>query len=188
MGIVTAIAYKDLREYINAVDRLGELRRVDGADWDLEIGAITEVAARAAQPKVVLFDSIKGYPKGFRVVVNAVCSAATTGLAFGLDPTLSGMDMIKAWKEKLGSYKPLKPVDVAHGPITEHVESGGRVDMLKFPTPRWHEDDGGRYIGTGCLVILQDPRSNGPTLGLIGSAFTTATRWASGSPPASMDG
>ena len=29
--------------------------------------------------------------------------------------------------------------------------------MLKFPTPRWHEDDGGRYIGTGCLVILQDP-------------------------------
>ena len=28
--------------------------------------------------------------------------------------------------------------------------------MLKFPTPCWHEDDGGRYIGTGCLVI-QDP-------------------------------
>ena len=157
METTTSIVYKDLREYIDAVDRLGELRRVDGADWDLEIGAITEVAARAAQPKVVLFDNIKGYPKGFRVVVNAVCSAATTGLAFGLDPMLSGMDMIKAWKKKLGSYEPLKPVDVANGPITEHVDTGDHVDMLKFPTPRWHEDDGGRYIGTGCLVILQDP-------------------------------
>ena len=157
MDTDTLITYKDLREYIDAVDRLGELRVVNGADWDLEIGAITEVAARATQPKVVLFDNIKGYPKGFRVIVNAVCSAATTSLAFGLDPTLPGLDMIKAWKKKLGSYKPLKPVNVATGPITEHVESGDRVDMLKFPTPRWHEDDGGRYIGTGCLVILQDP-------------------------------
>jgi 3-polyprenyl-4-hydroxybenzoate decarboxylase len=51
------------------------LRRVDGADWDLEIGAYR--SRGAAQPKVVLFDNIKGYPKGFRVIVNAVCSAAT---------------------------------------------------------------------------------------------------------------
>ena len=153
----TSIAYKDLRGFIDAADRLGELRRVDGADWDLEIGAITEVAARATKPKVVLFDNIKEYPKGFRVLTNAVCSAATTGLAFGLDPRLSGMEMIKAWKQKLGSYKPLKPVEVAHGPVTENVESGERVDMLKFPTPRWHEHDGGRYIGTGCLVIMEDP-------------------------------
>jgi UbiD family decarboxylase len=157
MSMDTSIAYKDLREYIEAADRLGELRRVDGADWDLEIGAITEVASRATKPKVVLFDNIKEYPKGFRVLTNAVCSAATTGLAFGLDPRLSGMEMIKAWKQKLGSYKPLKPVEVAHGPVTENVESGERVDMLKFPTPRWHEHDGGRYIGTGCLVIMEDP-------------------------------
>ena len=157
MGTDTSIVYKDLREYIAAVDRLGELRVVNGADWDLEVGAVTEVAARATKPKVVLFDNIKGYPKGFRVLTNAVCSATTTGLAFGLNPTLSGMDMIKAWKQKLGSYRPLKPVEVAYGPVTENVEGGDKVDMLKFPTPRWHEHDGGRYIGTGCLVIMEDP-------------------------------
>src|SRR5919198_2724426 len=157
MRTATSIMYKDLREYIEAVDRLGELRVVNGADWDLEVGAITEVASRTTQPKVVLFDNIKGYPKGFRVLTNAVSSAATTGLAFGLDPTLSGMDMIKAWKQKLGSYKPLKPVEISRGPVTENVESGDRVDMLKFPTPRWHEHDGGRYLGTGCLVIMEDP-------------------------------
>src|ERR1700751_5932295 len=112
MSTTSSLVYKDLRGYLDAVDRLGELRIVNGADWDLEVGAITEVAARATKPKVVLFDSIKGYPKGFRVLTNAVCSAANTGLSFGLDPTLSGMEMIKAWKQKLGSYKPLKPVEV----------------------------------------------------------------------------
>jgi 4-hydroxy-3-polyprenylbenzoate decarboxylase len=157
MVTATSIAYKDLRGYIDAADRLGELRLVNGADWDLEIGAITEVAARATHPKAVLFDNIKGYPKGFRVLTNAVCSPATTALAFGLDPALSGMDIIRAWKAKLESYQPLQPVDVSSGPVTENIDSGGKVDMLKFPTPRWHEHDGGRYIGTGCMVIMEDP-------------------------------
>ncbi|MGH7834296.1 MAG: UbiD family decarboxylase [Candidatus Binatia bacterium] len=157
MATSNSIAYKDLREYIAAADRLGELRTITGADWDLEVGAITEVAARAANPKMVLFDDIRGYPKGYRVLTNAVCSAATTGLAFGLDPTLDGLDMIRAWKEKLGSYRPVKPADVSSGPVTENCSSGDKVDMFKFPTPRWHEHDGGRYIGTGCLVIMEDP-------------------------------
>src|SRR4029077_18190036 len=103
MSMNTSIAYKALRGFIDAADRLGELRRVNGADWDLELRAITEVAARAAQPKVMLFDNIKDYPKGFRVIVNAVCSAATTGLAFGLDPTPAGLDLIQAWKEEIWS-------------------------------------------------------------------------------------
>ena len=109
MSASSSLAYKDLREYLAAVDRLGELRNVDGADWDLELGAITEVAARASHPKVVLFDKIKGYPKGFRVVTNPVCSPATTALAFGLDPKLTGMDIIRAGKAKFGSQTPLKP-------------------------------------------------------------------------------
>src|SRR5688572_10015414 len=101
MPMTSSLAYKDLRGYLEAVDKLGELRIVNGAYWNLELGAITEVAARAAHPKVVLFDNIKDYPKGFRVVTNPVCSAPTTALAFGLDPKLAGLDIIRAWKEKL---------------------------------------------------------------------------------------
>ena len=37
--------YKDLREFIGAVDKLGALRRIEGADPRFEIGGITEVAA-----------------------------------------------------------------------------------------------------------------------------------------------
>jgi 4-hydroxy-3-polyprenylbenzoate decarboxylase len=31
------------------------------------------------------------------------------------------------------------------------------VNIQKIPTPRWHEHDGGYYIGTGCMVIMKDP-------------------------------
>jgi len=48
-------------------------------------------------------------------------------------------------------------VTVAGGPLLENVASGGDIDILKIPTPKWHEHDGGRYIGTGCMVIMQHP-------------------------------
>ena len=42
-------------------------------------------------------------------------------------------------------------------PFFENAYRGADVDLWRFPTPRWHEDDGGRYIGTGDLVITRDP-------------------------------
>ena len=35
--------------------------------------------------------------------------------------------------------------------------SGDDVNLLKFPVPLIHELDGGRFIGTACLVITRDP-------------------------------
>ena len=29
--------------------------------------------------------------------------------------------------------------------------------MLKLPVPKWHDEDGGRYIGTAHVVMTQDP-------------------------------
>ena len=47
--------FNDLRDYVDHVDGLGELRRFEGAHWDLEIGAITEVLAEQKGP-MALFD------------------------------------------------------------------------------------------------------------------------------------
>jgi 4-hydroxy-3-polyprenylbenzoate decarboxylase len=49
--------------------------------------------------------------------------------------------------------------------VLEEVSEGEDVNVLKFPTPVWHEKDGGRYIGTGCAVITRDPDSNWVNLG-----------------------
>jgi 4-hydroxy-3-polyprenylbenzoate decarboxylase len=41
----------------------------------------------------------------------------------------------------------------------ENVRTGNQVNLLEFPTPKWHEFDGGPYIGTGCVVITKDPET-----------------------------
>ena len=57
----------DLREFIERVEEVGESKVIDGVDWDLEIGAITEWAASVPGSPLLLFDNIKGYPGGYRV-------------------------------------------------------------------------------------------------------------------------
>ena len=49
------------------------------------------------------------------------------------------------------------PVEVSTGPIKENIHLGEEVDLFEFPIPKRHEFDGGRYIGTGCIVITRDP-------------------------------
>ena len=55
--------------------------------------------------------------------------------------------------------EPIPPVHVKTGPVMENVMEGAKVDALAFPTPHWHEGDGGRYVGTECMVIVKDPDS-----------------------------
>ena len=50
---------------------------------------------------------------------------------------------------------------VSTGPILENVETGADIDMTIFPTPQWHELDGGRYIGTADCVITGEPEEGG---------------------------
>ena len=46
------------------------------------------------------------------------------------------------------------------GPLLENVYEGAKVDITRIPTPKWHEGDGGPFIGTACLVIMKDPDSD----------------------------
>ena len=63
------MGYRDLREWVQQVDEMGELLRIDGADWNLEIGALAEVAGRGPTSQAILFDQIKDYPAGYRAGV-----------------------------------------------------------------------------------------------------------------------
>src|ERR1700758_1246716 len=76
--------YRDLREFIAAVDKLGALRRIEGADPRFEIGGITEVAAGRPDCPALLFDAIKGVPPGFRIFTNATTNVQRASLALGL--------------------------------------------------------------------------------------------------------
>lgn len=156
--------FNDLRGFINVLENLGELKRVKGAHWDLEIGAITELVAERKGP-ALLFDEVPGYPPGYRVLSNAFCNLTRTAIALNLDKGLKPLDMLNAWRLSLRERKPVPPVEVKDGPLTQNVHTGKDVDLFMFPSPKWHEADGGRFPGTGCAVITRDPDEGWVNLG-----------------------
>src|SRR5262252_4095995 len=149
--------YKDLREFIELVDKLGALRRIEGADPRFEIGAITEVAAGRSDGPALLFDSIKGFPRGFRIFTNAVTSPQRAALALGLDPALRPLDALKAWMEMRRTLTPRAPVLVKDAAVLANAMTGDAVDLAKFPAPVWHRRDGGPFIGSGSIVVMRNP-------------------------------
>ncbi|HLE01904.1 MAG TPA: UbiD family decarboxylase, partial [Dehalococcoidia bacterium] len=74
---------RDLREWLDKVEGLGELRALRGVPWDLEIGVITEMVGRQWEKPALLFDDIPGYPSGFRVLSNSLGSRRRFALTFG---------------------------------------------------------------------------------------------------------
>jgi UbiD family decarboxylase len=151
--------YKDLRDFIGLVDKLGALRRIEGADPRFEIGGITEVAAGLPECPALLFDTIKGHQRGFRVFTNAVTNVQRAALALGLDHTLRPLDALKAWMEKRKTLRPHPPVTVGKATFMENTVEDSAVDLARFPAPVWHRQDGGPFIGSGSLVVMRDPDS-----------------------------
>ena len=149
--------YKDLREFIIEVDKLGALRRVDGADPRFEIGGITEVAAGQPDCPAILFDNIKGFAPGFRIFTNATTNVQRAALALGLDPSLRPLDALKAWMEKRKTLQSHPPVTVTRASFMENKITGADVDLARLPAPVWHRHDGGPFIGSGSIVIMRDP-------------------------------
>lgn len=159
------MGYRDLREWIDRAHEMGELCTLKGADWDLEIGAITEMVHHRHGSPAVLFDEIKGYPKGYRLLVNSLGTLKRLGLTLGIDGDSDMMGFIRTVREILKGLKPIPPRTVQSGPILENVEQGEKIDLFRFPTPKWHEHDGGRYLGTGSVDITRDPDEGWVNLG-----------------------
>src|ERR1041384_2800444 len=76
--------YQDLRDWIQIAEEMGELKTLKGCDWNLEIGAITELVAHKEDGPAVLFEDIKGYPAGYRVLSNSLSSRKRLALNLGL--------------------------------------------------------------------------------------------------------
>jgi UbiD family decarboxylase len=158
------MAFRDLREFIAAAEATGDLQLIKGAHWDLEIGCITELSAEREGP-LLLFDAVPGYPEGFRIVTNFLGTSRRFALALGLSPDLPKIEILRAWKEKSRQLEYLPPAEVESGPVMENVIDGDEVNLELFPAPKWHELDGGRYIGTADLVVTRDPQSGWVNVG-----------------------
>ncbi|MFL5059508.1 MAG: UbiD family decarboxylase [Xanthobacteraceae bacterium] len=148
---------QDLRAWLAALEAAGELTVVRGAEREQEIGGIVDIYQRTAGSPAVLFDDIPGYPAGYRVLANILTSVRRINLTLGRPIDANAIDLVRYWRDYMKEAKTIPPRTVEAGPLLDNVASGSDVDLLKIPTPRWHEHDGGYYIGTGCMVIMQDP-------------------------------
>lgn len=157
--------FDDLREYINRVEELGECKVIDGADWNLEIGVISELYLSTPNPPLLLFDKIIDYKPGYRVASNVIITPRRTALCLGLPLEAKGIELVNAWRHRSKGIKLIPPVEVKRGPVKENIYTGEDVDLFEFPVPKWREFDGGRYIGTGDTVIQRDPEEGWVNLG-----------------------
>ena len=142
----------DLRTWLARAEEISQIRDVHHADWNKEIGAVAEVAPRF-DTRAIVFDEIKDYPKGFRILTNCMLNASTLALTLGLETGLSINDLVSSIEENLPIWEnrmaSMNPKEVQDGVVMENVNVDADIDLLKFPSPHWHEHDGGRYIGTG---------------------------------------
>ncbi len=159
--------HKDLRDWLERVEALGELQTITDVDWNLEIGAIAEMIyhARPENPPALLFDGIKGYDKGFRVLSGMTNSPRRLALTLGFGRCETAMEVVKAYRDRMKTFELQEPNKLETGPVFENVDRDNEVDLFKFPVPFLHEKDGGRYIGTGDLVIMSDPEDDWINIG-----------------------
>ena len=151
------MANKDLRNWLEDVERIGELQTITGVEHQEEIGGLVDIFQRKMGNPAVMFDEVPGFPRGHRVIANILTSVPRINVALGLDPEASEMDLIRWWRDYMGDAPTHAPREVNGGPLLDNVSEGAAVDITTIPTPKWHEHDGGHFIGTGCMVVMKDP-------------------------------
>ena len=146
------VGYQDLRGYLELLESVGLLKRVKAqVDLKHEIGAICARSIDRRGP-ALLFENIKGY-HGMPLVCNILSTTEQLAVAFGTDPD---EDQIYA-RIVHGMENRVKSLIRQGGPCKEEIIKGDAIDVYKFPTPYWHELDGGQYIGTTAGCITRDP-------------------------------
>jgi len=144
---------------MTAVDAVGELKTVSGADTRTDIGPITEITAWSAEHPMIVFEDIPGHPPKHRVAVHAYSSYKRMQLLYGFPAGMHGRQLVTWWKERLDNFAPVLPEVVHSGPVMENVQEGEDVDLLQFPAPLWHAGDAAPYLATGGASVLRDPDS-----------------------------
>lgn len=159
----------DLRQWLVAAEEAGQLQVVTGADVSLEIGAASQLNYRRQRPRALLFDQIRGYRPGQRVLTGSVCNPSLMGMTLGFGGDLDDQQLVEAlrgkpseWAEGAAEHS---AVEVESGPVFDNVVAKGEINFFDFPCPVWHELDGGSYIGTGCAVVTTDPDTGTVNMG-----------------------
>jgi 4-hydroxy-3-polyprenylbenzoate decarboxylase len=177
------MAYTDLRAFIEALDRAGELQRIDApVSSDLEIAEITDRVSKSTDGgnKALLFTNVQGY--SVPVLINAFGSMRRMCLSLEVDQLDEIAARIKqlikpkvpeSFLDKLAMLPTLAEVakfppklSNSSAPCQEVVLTDASQPMLdKIPIIKCWPEDAGAFVTLG-VVITRDPRSGIRNLGI----------------------
>jgi 4-hydroxy-3-polyprenylbenzoate decarboxylase len=187
------MAYEDLREFVRALEKKGELKRIRAqVDKDLEISEITDRVSKKIGP-ALLFEKVRGH--SIPVLINALGSRRRMLLALGVDDYSEIADRITELtdvKSPQGLIEKIKMVPrladlgrmfprlVKDGPCKERILREGKFSLLDFPIIKCWPQDGGRFI-TLPLVFTKNPETGKRNCGMyrmqVYDERTTAMHW-----------
>jgi len=154
---------KDLREYIEALQKLGDVREINReVDPHLEIAAVARHGYDIKAPAQI-FTNVRGAAPGMRAM-GGPCAlssdpkrpAARMALSLGLDADASWLDIVDAMAQAK-SRKPIPPRIVDTAPCKENILKGEAANLDLFPIPYLHEGDGGPYCNTWGTIVCRTP-------------------------------
>src|SRR5438552_10206306 len=125
------VAYSDLRQWLQGVTELGELKTIRDVHWDREMGAMVEMCyrKRGSKTAALLFDDVPGYPSGYRCLYGMMCSPRRFAYTIGGIDATSGdtMTLLKKYRERMKDVSYIPPVEVKSSPLHENVLEGNAV-------------------------------------------------------------
>ncbi|KAJ6014068.1 hypothetical protein N7540_008659 [Penicillium herquei] len=158
-------AAESFRQFVKELQDENDLVTItEEVDPHLELAAIVRKVYET-EDKAPLFENIKGRNGTglFRIL------GAPVGLSrapdqrlrriaksFGLPSNATGQEIIRKINAAK-KHEPIEPEEVSSGPVKEHKIFGDDIDLNILPTPLLHEDDGGRFIETFGMHIVQTP-------------------------------
>ncbi|MBV8114895.1 MAG: UbiD family decarboxylase, partial [Silvibacterium sp.] len=196
------MAYDDLRQWIKALEKAGELKRVrDEVDPILEIAETTDRASKAGKRggipggPALLFERVKGYP-GSAVLMNQFGSERRMQMALEVDSLDEIAARIRGFMEikspegfldkvrmlpmlaEAGKFFP-KTIPAKDAPCKQ-VILRENFNLLDFPILKCWPLDGGRFITLPC-VVTRDPKTGKRNMGMyrmqVYDERTTGMHW-----------
>src|SRR4030042_5245955 len=103
----------ELRDLIEKAEAMGELKRVKKkVDWDQELTAIDYLVGKSPQAPSLLFEKIKGYPPGYRVLGNVPGpSVNRMALTLGIPAVPSPISLIQEIRKRYKKRIPPVTID-----------------------------------------------------------------------------
>ncbi len=186
------MAFQDLREFLAALEKAGELKRIPfEVDPRLEITEFADRAVKAGGP-ALLFEKTKG--TNFPLAINLFASDRRMELALGVQSLDEIADRITEYlqlKMPAGLLDKLKmlpmladvgkffPKQVSTGPVKEVIQKD-KFTLDDFPILHCWPEDGGRYI-TLPLVFSKNPDTGKRNCGMyrmqVYDGQTTGMHW-----------